>query len=109
MGDRDSRTPRAGQCFNLSIELMCKRLDDTGAESDFLLSEYTVLSADPVVGDRKLPVCSGHIIPTLIFTDDFLVGKRMLERIHNEFGDDQANALGLTGRNRYPFSCPLSV
>ena len=104
MGDRDNRTARAGQCFNLSIKLMCKRLDDTGAESDFLLSEDTVMSANPVVGDRKLPVCSGYIVPNADFTDDFLVGKRMLEHIHNEFGDDQANALGLTGRNNTRFA-----
>src|SRR6185295_6254453 len=97
VGDRHGRAPRVGQCFNLGIELMRKRFDDAGAESDFLLSKDVILSANPVVGDRQLPVRSGPIITNADFTDDFLVGKRMLESIHNEFGDNKADALGLTG------------
>jgi len=77
---------------------------DAGAESDFLLSEDAVLSANPVVGDRQLPVRSGPIITNADFTDDFLVGKRMLESIHNEFGDNQADALGLTRGSSPPFA-----
>src|ERR1700675_2295951 len=73
------------------------RLDDAGAESDFSLSKNAVLSAYPVVRDRELPIRSGPVICDADFTGGFLVGECMLESIHDEFGHDQTEALGLAG------------
>ena len=104
MSDRHGRALRAGQSFNLGIELLRKRLDDARAESEFFLSEDAVRLANPIVSDRKLPIRSGHIIRDGDLTFDFIVGERMLQRIHDEFSHDQAETLGLTGRSAASFA-----
>ena len=58
MGDRHSSAERAGRGIDLGIELLGERLDDTGAKSGFCLSEDAIRPANPIVGDRKLPIRS---------------------------------------------------
>src|SRR6266851_5749640 len=62
MSDRHSGAERAGRSIDLGIELLEKRLDDTGPEAGFTLGADAIRLADPVVGDRQLPVRSGHVI-----------------------------------------------
>ena len=97
MRDRHSGTLGGRRSINLGLELLRKRLDDTGSQPGFALSEGAVWLADPIVGDRKLPVRSDHVIRDSDLTLGLNFGKGMLQGIHDEFGHDQAEALGLTG------------
>ena len=77
---------------------MRERLDDARAQPGFYLSKDAVRPANPVVGDRKLP-----IRPCGIISDGYpaicpVARKPMLESIHHKLSDDQAEAPGLTGR-----------
>src|SRR5580700_8034571 len=98
MRNRHGRAPRAGQSFDLSIELMRQRLDDTCAKSRLSWGKAAVRLANPIVGDRKLPIRSDHVIGDDDLALGFIVGERMLERIHDEFSHDQAKTLSLAGR-----------
>jgi hypothetical protein len=49
VSDRDNCATRASQSFNLGVELMRKRLDDSGAKSGFGLSEDAVRLANTIV------------------------------------------------------------
>src|ERR1700724_3218511 len=93
--DRYGRSFVAGRSFKLRPELIRRRLDDTRAQPGFCLRKNTIRSANAVVSDRKLPIRPCGIIP-----DDYLAitlaVKCMLQRIHYKFGDDQAEALGIT-------------
>ena len=51
MSDRYGRTLGASQSFNLGTKLLRERLDDTGAETGFSLSEDAVRPADAIVAD----------------------------------------------------------
>jgi hypothetical protein len=62
VSDRHGRSLRASQSFNLGTELLRERLDDARAEPGFWLRKDAVRPASPIVGDRKLPICSGNII-----------------------------------------------
>ena len=42
--------------------LLCQHFDNAGTKSGFGLSEHAVRYAGAVVGDRKLPICSRHIV-----------------------------------------------
>ena len=97
MSDRHGRALGTGQGFNLGIELLRKRLDDAGAEPGFWLSKDAVRPANPIVGNRKFPIRSGHIVRDGDLTVDFFVGERVFQSIHDEFGHDQAETFGLTG------------
>jgi hypothetical protein len=61
MSDRHGRSLRAAQSYNLGIELLRKRVDDAGAKPGFWLGKDAVRFSNPVVNDRKLPICSGNI------------------------------------------------
>src|ERR1700680_2549775 len=71
--------------------------DDAGADPSFLLSKDAVRPADPVVGDRKLPIHPCGIILDDYLTITLVVGECMLQSIDYKFCDDQPEALGLTG------------
>src|SRR6202162_81987 len=62
VSDRHGRSLWAGQSFDLGTELLRERLDDARAEPGFWLSKDAVRLANPIVSDRKLPICSGNII-----------------------------------------------
>jgi hypothetical protein len=98
MRDGDHRPFWLTQSYDLSIELVRKRLDDAGAEPCFRLSKDPIRFADPIVTDRKLPIGSGCFIPNDDATFGFLVWERVLQSIHDEFSHDQAKALRLAGR-----------
>ena len=97
MGDRHRGAERAGRGIDLGIELLGKRLDDAGAEAGFALGEDAVRLADPVVGDRQLPVRAGHVIGDDDLALGLRLGEGMLQGIHHELGHDQAETLGLAG------------
>ena len=97
MSDRNGGAERAGRRIDLSIELLGKRLDDTGPEAGFALSEDTLRLADPIVGNRQLPVRSGHVIGDDDVAFGLHFGEGMLQGIHHELSHDQAETLGLTG------------
>src|ERR1700676_2259492 len=77
---------------------MRQRLDDTGAESGLSLSEAAVPLANAIVGDRKLPIRSDHVIGDGDLAFGLIVGEGVLERIHDQFSHDQAKTLSLAGR-----------
>jgi hypothetical protein len=77
---------------------MRERFDDTGPEPGFCLGKDAVRPANAVVGDRDLPIRPCGIIPDRYLTGTLVAGKCMLQRIHDELRDDQADALGVTGR-----------
>ena len=62
VSDRHGRSLWAGQSFNLGTELLRERLDDARAEPGFWLSKDAVRLANPIVSDRKLPICSGNFL-----------------------------------------------
>src|ERR1019366_2743078 len=97
VSDRHGRSLWAGQSFNLGTELLRERLDDARAEPGFWLSKDAVRLANPIVSDRELPIRSIDIIRDGYPAIDFIGGERMLQSIHDKFGGDQAEALGLTG------------
>src|ERR1700719_95222 len=96
--NRYGRALGAGQSFDLSIELMRQRLDDTGAKSGLALGKAAGRLASPVVSDRKLPIRSDHVIGDGDPAFGLIVGEGVLERIHDEFSHDQAKTLSLAGR-----------
>ena len=98
MSDRYGRALGPGCGRELGVELMGEGLDDAGAKSGLSLSENTVRLADPIIGDRKLPIRSDHIIGDGDPASDLFVGKRMLERVHDELGHDQAESSRPGGR-----------
>ena len=105
MSNRHGRAPRARQGFNLGIELLRQRLDDARAKPGFSLSEHAVRRlADPIVGDRKLPVRSAHVICDGDLAFVLIAGKGVFQCIHDEFGHDQAETLRLTGRGAASFA-----
>src|SRR5271154_1114939 len=77
---------------------MRQRLDDTSAKAGLSSSEAAVRFANPIVRDRKLPVRSDHVIGDGDLAFGLVVGKGVLECIHDEFGHDQAKTLSLAGR-----------
>ena len=96
MSDRYSRPTNSRQSFDFGVETLRKCLDDAGAKPSFRLREDAILLANPIVSDRKLPIC-----PIDFIRDDNLSlcicsGKCVLQRIHDEFGRDQANTFSLT-------------
>src|ERR1700730_11744483 len=95
--DRHGRPFWAGQSLHLGPELMRERFDDTRAEPGLCLSKDAVRPANPVVGDRKLPIHLGSIISDGYLIIALALGERMLQSIHYQLCDDQAEALGLTG------------
>src|ERR1700733_16199391 len=78
---------------------MRQRLDDTGAKSGLSLREAAVRFANPVVRNRKLPIRSDHVICDGDLAFGLIVAEGMLERIHDEFGHDQAQTLSLARRS----------
>src|ERR1700719_109684 len=62
VSDRHGRSLRASQSFNLGTELLRERRDDARSEPGFWLSKDAVRLANSIVGDRKLPICSGNIV-----------------------------------------------
>src|ERR1700719_1179906 len=60
--DRHGCSLWASKSSNLGTELLRERLDDARAEPGFWLSKDAVRLANPIVSDRKLPICSGNII-----------------------------------------------
>src|SRR5580704_14689327 len=88
----------AGQSFDLSIELMRQRLDDTGAKSGLALGKAAGRLANPIVGDRKLPIRSARVIGDGDPAFGLIVGEGVLERVHDELRHDQAKTLGLARR-----------
>src|SRR5580700_9468365 len=77
---------------------MRQRLDDTGAKSRLSLGKAADRLANPIVGDRKLPIRSDHVICDDDLAFGLVAGEGMLEGIHDEFGHDQAETLSLAGR-----------
>src|ERR1700688_5237951 len=98
VSNRYGRALRAGQGFDLSIELMRQRLDDTGAKSGLALGKAAGRLANPIVGDRKLPIRSDHVVGDSDPAFGLIVGEGVLERVHDELGHDQAKTLSLAGR-----------
>src|ERR1700682_5218422 len=78
---------------------MRQRLDDTGAESGLSLSEAAVPLANPIVGDRKLPIRSDHVIGNGDLAFGLIVGEGMLEGIHDKSSQEQAKTLSLAGHS----------
>src|SRR5579872_2365231 len=78
------------------FELLGERVDDAGAQAGFCLRKDTDRCANPVVSNRKLPIRSSDRKSDGYLPIDSVVGEGVLERIQNEFGDDQAEAYGLT-------------
>src|ERR1700719_4929578 len=98
VSNRYGRALGAGQGFDLSIELMCQRLDDTGAKSGLALGKAAGRLANPIVSDRKLPIRSDHVIGDGDPAFGLIVGEGVLERVHDELGHAQAQTLRLAGR-----------
>src|ERR1700733_5684705 len=78
---------------------MRQRLDDTGAKSRLSLSEAALRPTNSIVRDRKLPIRSDHVICDGDLAFGLIVAESMLERIHDEFGPDQAQTLSLARRS----------
>ena len=97
MSDRYSRALWAGQGFNLGIELLRERFYDSRSEAGFWLSKHAVRLANPIVRDRNLPIRSFDIIRDDDLTFDIVGWERMLQSIHDEFGNDQAETSLLHG------------
>jgi hypothetical protein len=70
--------------------------ESAGAEAGLSLGEDAVWLPDPVIRDRKLPICSGPFIDDRDLTYDVVAGEGMFQRIHDEFGHDQTETLRLT-------------
>jgi hypothetical protein len=104
VSDRDGRSLWASQSFNLGTELLHERRDNACTESGFWLRKVAVQPPNPIVRDRKFPIRSGHIERDCDLTFDCFIEERMLQCIDDEFGDDKAEALGLTGRNAAAFA-----
>jgi hypothetical protein len=62
MGDRNGCPLPGAHRLYLGLELFRERLDDAGSKSAFRLGEYAIGLPDTIVGDGKLPVCSGNLI-----------------------------------------------
>ena len=58
----------------------------------------------PFVGDRKLPIRSGNIIGNGDLPIFFAFAECMLQRIYDEFGDNQSKTLGGTARSTSCFA-----
>lgn len=89
---------KAAQSYNLCIELLSKRVDDTGAKPGLWLGKDALRFADPIVSDRKLPIRSGNIECDGDLPVFCIFAECMLYRIDNELRDDQSEALGFTAR-----------
>ena len=103
MGNRYRSSLGAAHNVNPGFELLGERVDDAGAQAGFCLRKDTNRRADPVVRNRKLPIRSGDGESDGYLTIGSVVGEGVLERIQYEFGDDQAEAYGLT-RGHVPAS-----
>lgn len=96
MSDRHCCALCTGQSFNLGTKLLRQRLDDARTEPAFWLSKDPIWPANPVVNDRKLPIRSLDVVRDGDLTfGGIAAGERMLQGIHDEFGSDQAETLGL--------------
>ena len=104
VSDRHSRSLRAAQSFNLGVELLRQRIDDAGAKPGFWLGKDAVRLPNPVVSDRKLPICSGNIIRNGDLPIFCIFVECMLQRIYDEFCDNQSEALGLTASSTSCFA-----
>jgi hypothetical protein len=62
VGDRHGRPLWTAHSYDLGVELLGKRLDDTGAKPRFRLSEHAVRFSNSVVGDRKFPIRPGNFV-----------------------------------------------
>src|ERR1700733_15049452 len=76
---------------------MRQSLHDASPKSRLSLSEAAIRFANPIVGDRKLPIGSDHVIWDGNLAFGFIVGKGVLQCIHDEFGHNQAKTLSLAG------------
>ena len=59
--DRYGRSFRIAQSNDFGVELLCKSVDDTGAEACFWLGKDAIRSSASVVGDRESPIRSVRI------------------------------------------------
>jgi hypothetical protein len=64
--------------FKLGAELLHERRDDACTESGFRLSNGAIRPPNPIVGDRKFPIRSGHIERDCNLTFNYFIGERML-------------------------------
>src|SRR5882724_4544860 len=104
MSDRHGRTLEIRQDFDLGVELTRKRFDNAGAETGLSWRKAAARLANPIVGNGQLPVRAGGIVRDGDLTLDLFVRERVLQGIHDEFGHDQAEALGLTRRGAAAFA-----
>ncbi len=96
VGDHDRRSLAAAHHVNPGSELFGERVDDAGAQTGFCLREHPYRRADSVIRNRELPIRSSNGESDGDLTVSSVVGEGVLERIQNEFRDDQAEAYGLT-------------
>ena len=97
VNDRHDRALRPGQSFNFGVEVLRECFDDAGSEPGFWLGKDTVRLANSIISNREFPIRAIDIERDADPALHIFAGKCMLESIHDEFGRDQANTLGLTG------------
>src|ERR1700678_363002 len=113
MGDRHRRPLGYAHNVYLRVELLSQRVDDAGAKPGFWLRKDADRCADPVVDYRKLLIRSSDIEVDGDLAVNFFRWESVLERVEDEFGDDQTETDGLTRRNAAciagHFQCPRGV
>jgi hypothetical protein len=96
VSDRHNRAVRPGYSVNAGVEFLRERLDDARAEPGFWLGKSAVRPAYSIVGNREFPIRSVDIVRDVDLAFHALVGKCMLQSIHDQLGGDQTNTLSLT-------------
>jgi hypothetical protein len=107
MGDRYFRTVWVRHDVDTSVELLRQGCDDARAQPGICLVQAPLRRADPIVGHRESPVWLGQIIGYDDTALARIAGKRVLDRVDDELGDDQTDARGLGGRSRPAFDLYL--
>jgi hypothetical protein len=102
VGHRDGRPLGAAERLHLGVQLLCKRLDDAGAEPRFGLGEDAVRLTYSVVSHGQLPIRAGNVVGDLNPTILGVLTKSVFQTVDDRLRDDQSQAFGISAVGATP-------